>query len=109
MIHFIFKIAKFLLIPILFLMYQFGFAQFTIPPKPEFQTSVYDYAKVLSDAEKAQLEDKLIKYSDSTTTQIVVITIESLKGEDIGILTPKWGQTWGIGGSEKNDNGVIIF
>ncbi len=85
------------------------FAQFTIPEKPSFQTSVYDYANVLSSDEKAQLEEKLIRYSDSTTTQIVVITIESLKGEDIGILTPKWGQTWGIGGTEKNDNGVIIL
>lgn len=88
---------------------QIGFAQFTIPEKPSFQTSVYDYAKVLSANEKAQLEEKLIKYSDSTTTQIVVITIESLKGEDIGILTPKWGQTWGIGGTEKDDNGVLIL
>ncbi|WP_439553517.1 TPM domain-containing protein [Flavobacterium macrobrachii] len=86
-----------------------GFSQFTIPEIPKFQTSVYDYAKVLSPNEKIQLEEKLIRYSDSTTTQIVVITIESLKGEDIGILTPKWGQTWGIGGSEKNDNGVIIL
>lgn len=86
-----------------------GFSQFTIPEIPKFQTSVYDYANVLSPDEKNQLEEKLIRYSDSTTTQIVVITIESLKGEDIGILTPKWGQTWGIGGSEKNDNGVIIL
>jgi uncharacterized protein len=85
------------------------FAQFTIPEIPKLQTSVYDYANVLSADEKAQLEEKLIRYSDSTSTQIVVITIESLKGEDIGILTPKWGQTWGIGGSEKNDNGVIIL
>ena len=86
-----------------------GFSQFTIPEIPKVQTSVYDYANVLSPEEKIQLEEKLIRYSDSTTTQIVVITIESLKGEDIGILTPKWGQTWGIGGSEKNDNGVIIL
>ena len=84
-------------------------AQFTIPEKPAFQTSVYDYAKVLNETEKQQLEEKLIRYSDSTTTQIVVITIESLKGEDIGILTPKWGHAWGIGGTEKNDNGVIIL
>ena len=70
---------------------QISFAQFTIPEKPTLQTSVYDYANVLSATEKTQLEEKLIKYSDSTTTQIVVITIESLKGEDIGILTPKWG------------------
>ena len=39
----------------------------------------------------------------------MVITIESLKGEDIGILAPKWGQTWGIGGTAKDDNGVIIL
>nr|WP_315213995.1 TPM domain-containing protein [uncultured Flavobacterium sp.] len=88
---------------------QIGFAQFTIPEKPSFQTSVYDYAKVLSETEKVQLEEKLIKYSDSTTTQIVIITIESLKNEDIGILTPKWAQQWGIGGTEQNDNGVLIL
>jgi uncharacterized protein len=88
---------------------QVSFAQYTIPEVPKLQTSVYDYASVLSASEKAALEDKLIKYSDSTSTQIVVITIESLKGEDIGILTPRWAQTWGIGGSEKNDNGVIVL
>jgi uncharacterized protein len=85
------------------------FSQFTIPEKPSFQTSVYDYANVLSPDEKAQLEEKLIKYSDSTTTQIVVITIESLKNEDVSQLATKWGQTWGIGGTEKDDNGVIIL
>jgi uncharacterized protein len=99
----------FLKLLVCFFITQIGFAQFTIPEKPAFQTSVYDYAQVLSANEKAQLEEKLVRYSDSTSTQIVVITIESLKGEDIGILTPKWGQTWGIGGSEKNDNGVIIL
>lgn len=88
---------------------QIGFAQFNIPEIPKFQTSVYDYANVLNADEKSQLEQKLIQYSDSTSTQIVVITIESLQGEDIGILTPKWGQTWGIGGSKQNDNGVIIL
>lgn len=86
-----------------------SFAQFTIPEKPTLQTSVYDYANVLSATEKAQLEEKLIKYSDSTTSQIVVITIESLKGEDISQLATKWGQTWGIGGTAKDDNGVIIL
>ena len=99
----------FFIYSVVFLNSGFLFAQYTIPEKPSFQTSVYDYANVLSATEKSQLEEKLIRYSDSTSTQIVVITIESLKGEDIGILTPKWGQTWGIGGSEKNDNGVIIL
>lgn len=85
------------------------FSQFTIPEKPSLQTSVYDYASILSATEKSQLEEKLIRYSDSTTTQIVVITIESLKNEDVSLLATKWATTWGIGGSEKTDNGVIIL
>ncbi|AOC93860.1 hypothetical protein BB050_00715 [Flavobacterium anhuiense] len=85
------------------------FAQFTIPEIPSKQTSVYDYANLLSDSEKTQLEEKLIRYSDSTTTQIVVITIESLKGEDVSQLATNWGQKWGIGGTAKDDNGVVIL
>ncbi len=92
-----------------FLFVQMGFGQFEIPKKPSFQTSVYDYANVLSSNEKSLLEQKLIHYSDSTTTQIVVITIESLQGEDVAILGPKWAQEWGIGGSVEKDNGVIIL
>lgn len=87
---------------------QVSFGQYNIPPKPKVQTSVYDYANLLSGSEKQSLENKLIKYSDSTSTQIVVITIETLKGEDIGILAPKWAQEWGIG-QAKEDNGVIVL
>jgi uncharacterized protein len=87
---------------------QIGSAQFTIPDKPSLATSVYDYANVLGSNEKFQLEEKLIQYSDSTTTQIVVITIESLKGEDVSQLATRWAQTWGIG-QAKEDNGVIIL
>lgn len=84
------------------------FAQFEIPKIPEFQTSVYDYAKILSDTEKAQLEEKLVRYSDSTTTQIVVVTIPTINGEDIGILAPKWAHEWGVG-QKNEDNGVFIL
>ena len=83
-------------------------AQFDIPKKPSFQTSVYDYADVLNPQEEKELENKLVRYSDSTSTQIVVISVEDLKGEDIGILTPKWGHEWGIG-QEKEDNGILIL
>jgi len=85
-----------------------AFAQFTIPPKPDFQTSVYDYANLLSETEKKALEDKLIRYSDTTSTQIVVVTVPTIKNEDIGILAPKWGHEWGIG-QAKEDNGVFIL
>lgn len=101
--------SVFLKLLVCFFITSFSFAQYTIPEIPELQTSVYDYANVLSTTEKAQLEEKLIRYSDSTTTQIVVITIESLKGEDVSQLATKWGQIWGIGGTKNDDNGVIIL
>jgi uncharacterized protein len=101
--------SLFLKLLICFFVTQIGFAQYTIPELPKVQTSVYDYANLLSATEKKQLEDKLIHYSDTTTTQIVVITIESLQNEDVSQLATKWGHTWGIGGTAKDDNGVIIL
>jgi len=97
---------KILLLGLLFA--QVAFGQFTIPQKPKLQTSVYDYANLLSNSQKKALENKLIRYSDSTSTQIVIATVETIQGEDIGILTPKWAHNWGIG-QEKEDNGVFIL
>ena len=99
---------KKLIILVFFLSGIYANAQFTIPKVPSFQTSVYDYADLLNPTEEKELENKLIRYSDSTTTQIVVITIDDLKGESIGLLTPRWAQEWGIG-QEKEDNGILIL
>ena len=92
---------SFLILLFSLLFTQLGFAQFEIPEIPKKQTSVYDYANILSPEEKAQLEEKLVRYSDSTTTQIVVITIESLKGEDVSLLATNWGQKWLIAYADK--------
>ncbi|KJD32635.1 methanol dehydrogenase [Tamlana nanhaiensis] len=87
----------------------FSFAQFDIPEKPSFQTSVYDYENLLSSSQKNSLEQKLIKYSDTTSTQIVVAIINSTNGENINYVGAQWGQAWGIGGSKNNDNGILII
>jgi len=84
------------------------FAQFDIPEKPEFQTSVYDYINLLSPSEKNNLEQKLIRYSDTTSTQIVVAIINSTNGESITYLGAQWGDKWGIG-QAKEDNGILIL
>ena len=83
---------------------------YKIPDKPKFQTSVYDLMKpkLLTDFQKTNLENKLVKYSDTTSTQIVVIIIPSTKGEDINYLAANWGEKWGIGDEEK-DNGILIL
>ena len=85
-----------------------SFAQFDIPAKPNLETSVYDYINLLSASQKTNLEQKLIKYSDTTSTQIVVAIIKSTNGENINYLGAKWGQEWGIG-QAKEDNGILII
>ncbi|MDO5979700.1 TPM domain-containing protein [Flavivirga spongiicola] len=85
-----------------------SYAQFDIPKKPKFQTSVYDYVNLLSSSQKNNLEQKLVKYSDTTSTQIVIAIISTTKGENIGLLAPRWGHKWGIG-QAKEDNGVFVL
>ena len=79
-----------------------------IPAKPQLQTSVYDYSALLTGEQKNSLERKLIAYSDSTSTQIVVAVKDDLCGEDISMLAINWAHEWGIG-QEKEDNGVFIL
>ncbi|TDS11980.1 uncharacterized protein DFQ03_3366 [Maribacter caenipelagi] len=83
-------------------------SQFEIPEKPALQTSVYDYVNLLSDQQKVALSNKLVRYSDSTSTQIVVTIIASTNGENINYLGANWGQKWGIGQQGK-DNGILII
>ena len=85
-------------------------AQFKIPEKPkgQEQTSVYDYIGLLSAEQKQSLEQKLIRYSDSTSTQIVMAIIASTEGENITYLGANWGHEWGIG-QAKEDNGILIL
>jgi uncharacterized protein len=85
-------------------------AQFQIPEKPPLseQTSLYDYIGLLDPSQANQLEQKLIRYSDSTSTQIVVAIIASTEGEDIQYLGAQWGHKWGIG-QEREDNGILVL
>jgi len=57
----------------------FAYSQDELPEKPSLETSVYDNAFILSPIQKKALEQKLIKYNDSTSTQIVVITTKTTK------------------------------
>lgn len=86
----------------------FVFGQYQIPEKPELQTSVYDYVDLLPTGQEKALEQKLIQYSDSTSTQIILAIISSTQGENINYLGAQWGQKWGIGQADK-DNGVLIL
>ncbi len=85
-----------------------SWAQFTIPSKPDRNMYVYDYVDLLSQQQINHLQNKLYRYEDSTSTQIVIVIIDDLKGEDISMLGTKWAHAWGIGGKEE-DNGIFIL
>src|SRR5690625_4516042 len=83
-------------------------AQFTIPNKPQRNMYVYDYVNLLNNQQKEHLQNKLYRYDDSTSTQIVIAIIDDLHGEDISMLGTKWAHKWDIGGKEE-DNGIFIL
>ncbi len=79
-----------------------------VPDKPSKETSLYDKAQLMSQAEQHALEQKLIRYSDSTSTQIVIVTLETIGGDEIANYGVNLAQKWGIGQKGK-DNGVLIL
>jgi uncharacterized protein len=97
-----------LLAVVLLLFSHVSYAQFEIPVKPTEENSVYDYANIFNNTEEDYLKQKLVKYADSTSTQIVIASVKTLNGDDISLTAAKWGQKWGIG-QKNEDNGVLIL
>lgn len=78
------------------------------PTQPNPPRLVNDFANVLSASENEALEQKLMAYDDSTSTQIAIVIIESLEGAEVGSYAAELGEKWGVG-SKKNHNGVMIL
>ena len=85
-----------------------AYSQDDLPAKPSLETSVYDDAHILSNIQKKALEQKLIKYNDTTSTQIVVATVKTIHGKNIALYATEWAHKWKIGQKGK-DNGVFVL
>lgn len=88
-------------------LFQIGRAQ-SYPEKPEPAVYTNDYAEILSPSQETELEQMLAAYFDSTSTQIVLVTVKSLEGADASQYAVELAESWGIGGKEK-DNGVLFL
>lgn len=96
---------KRLLVALVFLTVGFaGFSQ-EFPTKPT--TLVNDYTNTLSAAQKQQLEQKLVVFDDSSSTQIAVAIVKTVGDYDINEYALELGRKWGVGRAGKN-NGVMI-
>lgn len=78
------------------------------PAAPNPPKLVNDYVGILSSQEIAALEQKLVAYDDSTSTQIAIVVENSLEGEDIFEYSHELARSWGIGEEGKN-NGILIY
>ncbi|MBK6932262.1 MAG: TPM domain-containing protein [Saprospirales bacterium] len=83
-------------------------AQDVFPEKPDPAVYVHDYSGWLSAQEKATLEDKLQRYADTTSTQIVVMIRPDIGDYDKASYAFELGNRWGIGRKSKN-NGVVVL
>lgn len=79
-----------------------------IPVRPNPPRLVNDLAGLFSPAEVSELENILVAFSDSTTNQIVVLTVNSLNGLDANQFAYQVGEKWGVGQKGKN-NGIVIL
>ena len=79
-----------------------------IPDRPEPPRLVNDYAGILSGDQVTILEQKLVAFNDSTSTQIAVVIVKSLNGYDKNDFAQRLGQKWGIGHQGKN-NGIVVL
>jgi uncharacterized protein len=79
-----------------------------IPARPVPQRLVNDFSGVFKPQQAQELEKMLVDYNDSTSTQIAVITVNSLNGYDIADYTDRLAEKWGVGRKGK-DNGIVIL
>ncbi|WP_373511064.1 YgcG family protein [Persicitalea sp.] len=79
-----------------------------IPPRPSPPKLVNDLANQLNATEEAQLEQKLVAYNDSTSTQITLVIVPSVEPYAIADYAFQLGREWGVG-QEGKDNGIVLL
>jgi uncharacterized protein len=76
--------------------------------KPANQVLVHDFTGTLTPDQKEALESKLVAFDESTSTQIAVVIIPSLNGNEVADFNVKLFRAWGVG-NKKTNNGVVLL
>jgi uncharacterized protein len=82
-----------------------------LPAKPtataEFKR-VIDDANLLTYGDKKTLENRLRVFEDSTSNQIIVVTVKTLHGYEAYEYATEIGEKWKVG-RKKEDNGIVLL
>ena len=85
-----------------------SFAQIQVPDRPSPPRLVNDFTGTLTAQEKNTLEQKLVRFNDTSSTQITIVLVSDFNGRDKAQFAYKIGQQWGVG-QEEFDNGIVIL
>lgn len=104
------KMRKLYLIAIAFVLLSGRIAaqESCLPTAPNPPRLVNDFAKILSPQFTSQLESLLVRFDDTTSIQIAIVTTNDLCGYDKMTYTYELGESWGVGGSEFNTGLVLM-
>jgi uncharacterized protein len=69
---------------------------------------VNDFAHFMDAAQAQQLEARLLRFADTSSNQIAIVTVESIGPYDIADYSVELFNRWKIG-TAKNKNGVLIL
>lgn len=94
-------------VAVIFFVISFSVSAQDIPSRPVPPRLVNDFANVLSAKQEQLLENKLVRFNDTTSTQICVVTIDDLGGTTVADFAYQIGEKWGVG--HKENNGAVIL
>ena len=83
-------------------------AAVAFPSRPSPQRLVNDLAGIFTSAQVNDLEHRLVALDDSTSNQLVVLTVADLEGYSPAGFATKIGIDWGIGSNDFN-NGIVLL
>ncbi|NOX86708.1 MAG: TPM domain-containing protein [Chlorobi bacterium] len=99
---------KYFLVPLIFILALSVTKAQDIPPRPQPPRLVNDLADILSPQQEQSLENKLVRFNDTTSNQITIVTVNSLEGYDPAMFAYEIGEKWKVG-QKKFDNGVVVL
>ncbi|QPQ34406.1 MULTISPECIES: TPM domain-containing protein [unclassified Lysinibacillus] len=77
-------------------------------PTPMKNTYIHDFANVLSSSVKEELNHYSEQLDKGTGAEIMIVTMDSIQGQDPKMYATQLIRAWGIGDAKKN-NGVLLL
>lgn len=78
-----------------------------LPERPTPPRLVVDYTGILTSSEAQALENKLVRFNDTTSNQILIMITNDLLDYDISDFADRIGESWGVG-QAGFDNGIVV-